>query len=147
MNTLLDNIRAFKKDSITIVVSGDRNWTDYDTIFRVLSALKSTNIKITILEGECKGVDKLCKKAALSLGMNVKPYPADWGEPYDPSAGPIRNRKMLDQKPDLILAFHPNLKASKGTKDLVIEALDRNLEVWQIIDNNFDRIQLLRQEL
>jgi len=36
---------------------------------------------------------------------------------------------MLDEKPDLVIAFHPNLAESKGTKDCVNEAKRRGIPV------------------
>jgi hypothetical protein len=48
--------------------------------------------------------------------MPVIAMPADWAN-HGKAAGPIRNRKMLDLKPDLVLAFHADLTNSKGTKD------------------------------
>jgi hypothetical protein len=46
--------------------------------------------------------------------------PADWDK-YGKRAGAMRNQQMLDEHPDIeqALAFHPNLKESKGTKDMV----------------------------
>jgi hypothetical protein len=36
---------------------------------------------------------------------------------------------MLDMSPDLVLAFHNNIKESKGTKDCVSEAARRGILV------------------
>lgn len=58
------------------------------------------------------------------MGFPVERYPADW-ERYGKRAGPIRNRKMLDQGPDLVVAFG----GDKGTADCVREARRRGIAV------------------
>ena len=64
-------------------------------------------------------------------GAVIKRFPADWTK-FGTKAGPIRNREMLDLQPDLVIAFHRNLKKSKGTIDTVMEANRRGIPVWLI---------------
>lgn len=49
------------------------------------------------------------------------PFPADWNR-HHKAAGPIRNRVMLEElnksQEKLVLAFHDDLAASKGTADM-----------------------------
>ena len=73
---------------------------------------------------------------AKKLGFTVREFPADWS--IGRSAGPIRNRKMLDEKPDFVLAFHPDIKKSKGTADTVREATRRGIKVLIISDQGPD---------
>ena len=60
--------------------------------------------------------------------MDVKEYPVsdmEW-KGYGKAAGPIRNRRMLDDfQPDLVLAFPGN----KGTNDCIAAARQRDIEV------------------
>jgi hypothetical protein len=65
--------------------------------------------------------------AAKVLGFPIWEFPADW-DTHGRSAGPLRNRKMLDTKPDLVIAFHGNLNASKGTKNMVHQARRNGVE-------------------
>ena len=37
----------------------------------------------------------------------------------------VRNKKMLDMNPDLVIAFHDDIENSKGTKDCIKEAEKR----------------------
>jgi len=55
-------------------------------------------------------------------------YYADW-ERYGRAAGPIRNRQMIETKPNLVLAFHNNLALSKGTKNTVDQARKAKIPV------------------
>ena len=86
---------------------------------RVLSLYPPDTI---IIEGEYRGADLMSKRIARTLDMTVLPFAADW-KSAGPAAGPIRNKRMLDEgKPDLVLAFHSHLMLSKGTKNMVAQA-------------------------
>lgn len=90
-----------------------------------------------ILHGACRGADLLAARMALAMNETgekafiVRPFQANWRK-YGKAAGPIRNRKMLDEKPDLVIAFHADLSRSRGTKDCVEEALRRGLKVSHV---------------
>ena len=82
-----------------IVVTGPREWTDYDTIYSSLAQGVPLISETTLVEGEAEGFDKLCRRAALELGMDVKPMPIEtWypGGRFDPLAGHKRNQAMID---------------------------------------------------
>jgi hypothetical protein len=85
-----------------------------------------------IIHGGCRGADIIAGEEAKKIGLAVREFPADWS--VGPAAGPIRNRLMLDELKDgdLVLAFHPNIKASKGTADTVREATRRGIKVLVI---------------
>lgn len=111
---------------IKVLVTGDRNWTDINPIMRELYSLPKDAI---IIHGGARGVDSLAGLAAKQLGLEVRVYPAKW-EIYGKSAGYIRNQEMLDaEEPDLVLAFHPDLSKSRGTKDMVNRAMLQGLPV------------------
>ena len=119
-----------------ILVCGDRKWSDQDTMLRVLRKIreKQDNCKgiVTVIHGAAKGADSMAGKIANSFAKShawrVKPFSANWKK-FGNSAGPIRNRQMLKEKPDLVLAFHNNLKKSKGTLDMVQIALETGARV------------------
>ena len=106
-----------------VLVCGDRNWIDRELIREHLSQIESLEL---VIEGGARGADTLSRKAAVGLGVEVNEYRAEW-EIYGRAAGPIRNRRMLDEKPDLVLAFHDNIQESKGTADTVREAKRRGI--------------------
>lgn len=82
-----------------------------------------------IIEGEAAGADSIARDVAESLGIPVEKYPANWTA-HGLAAGPIRNRQMLTEgKPDAVLAFHDDIEASKGTKDMVQAAMLADLPV------------------
>lgn len=119
-----------RQDRLYVLLSGDREWKNREAIQRELRAIQDKTPKETIIHlvhGDCRGADKLGAKIATELGFVVLGKPADWKK-YKKAAGPIRNQEMLDQHPiDMVVAFHPNLAQSKGTKDMVARARKRGI--------------------
>jgi len=109
-----------------ILVCGDRNWEDYHTIH---SALGEFSPESVVLHGGCRGADRIGGAVAKSYGMKVIVFMAEWGK-YKNAAGPIRNTRMLNEgKPDVVLAFHGDIKRSKGTKNMIAQACERGIDV------------------
>ena len=109
-----------------VLVCGDREWNDPLTIAKRLRRYEGS--PTTIVHGDARGADRTAQHVARSLRLPVEAFPADWKK-YGKAAGPIRNREMLDTKPDIVLAFHDNLDASLGTRDCVEEARRRGIPV------------------
>jgi hypothetical protein len=79
-------------------------------------------VKTNILLGDQHG-----RNAARILGVEVLPFPAQWKK-FGRAAGPIRNRQMLvEGKPDLVIAFHDDLKNSDGSKNMLAQARNPSL--------------------
>lgn len=98
-----------------VLVCGDRNWTNKDQMRIVLKTIRDLEL---IIEGGARGADKLAGEIALELGIPVRELPADWDK-YGRAAGPIRNKQMLNERPDLVLAFHDNIAESRGTRNML----------------------------
>lgn len=101
---------------MTVVVTGSRNWTDAGAIRVELMRLP---INTTVIHGGARGADLLAMSIAQDIGLPVITFPANWKE-FGKRAGPIRNQDMIEQHPDLVLAFP--LKDSIGTWDCVRKA-------------------------
>ena len=99
-----------------ILFCGDRNWTATQPILDALHRFNPEHD--TIMHGAARGADSIAGRLATDLGFAVRIFPANW-ELYNKAAGFIRNKQMLDQNPDLVLAFHPDINLSKGTKHMV----------------------------
>lgn len=122
---------------MNILICGDRNWSDRGLMLEVLLRIKRKTDRqkgiVTVIHGACKGADEMAGSIARQFGISScwkeKPYPANWKK-YGRAGGPIRNQKMLDKgEPDLVLAFHNNLRKSKGTLDMVFRALEHGILV------------------
>jgi len=111
-----------------VLICGDRFWSDRQAIRRRLAQLPKDTI---ILHGAASGADTIAGEEATKLGLTVKQFPANWNK-HGRAAGPIRNRQMLDHKPNLVIAFHNDLSKSKGTKDTVQEAIKRGIPTYVV---------------
>lgn len=109
-----------------VAFTGDRNWTDRQSVAKRMSILPSDT---EIIFGDARGLDTIVSHLSHEMGFKRNgPHRADWTK-HGKSAGPIRNRVMLDEKPDLVIAYHPDLSRSKGTRDMVNEAKKRGIPV------------------
>lgn len=132
----------------TILICGDRDWTDEILIAKVLFTIEDKR-NTTIIHGAARGADRIAEFLAKTMKFKVVPYPADWDK-YDKKdgsknpAGPIRNRKMLKEgKPHLVIAFHDNMARSRGTKDMVTISKEAGVPVI-VVDHrtNIDQLNL-----
>jgi hypothetical protein len=114
-----------------VLVTGSRDWTDQAMIDSVLDDLSEQHGPLTIIEGGARGADSCAKRWANTRDMECRTYRADWGR-YRKGAGPVRNQQMLDEEhPDLVVAFHADLAASKGTADMVRRARKGGYDVFE----------------
>jgi len=109
-----------------VIVCGDRNWSDHKVMLRELKKLPAGAI---IVEGGCRGADLMAASIAKELGLIVEEHPAKWGQ-YGRSAGPIRNREMMDAGAELVLAFHKDFEHSRGTKDMITVARAKGVATY-----------------
>ena len=108
-----------------VLVCGSRNWKRKESILKELEKLPKDTI---IIHGAARGADLIAGDIAQHLGLTVKEFPADWDK-YKKAAGIIRNKQMLEEKPNLILAFHENIESSKGTAHMIKIASEAGIEV------------------
>lgn len=107
-----------------VIVCGGRDYTDRDTIQRVLRHL---NPAARIVLGGARGADETAERVALELGFSIKRYPAEWDR-YGRGAGPIRNQKMLGDGADLVIAF----PGGRGTAHMVRIAREAGVPVLAV---------------
>lgn len=106
-----------------VLVCGSRDWSNWKFLESRLSKLPEGT---HIIEGGAQGADMMAGQFARGRKWPLSVFPADWKK-HGKAAGPIRNRQMLSQLPDLVIAFHRDLWGSKGTKDCVEEAIRRGI--------------------
>ncbi|SRR6266446_995301 len=117
---------------MTILCCGDRHWKDKRKIKKTLELFLWASLEKIVVHGGAPGADTLSGEAAEELGFAVREYKAKWKK-YKKAAGPIRNQLMLTaEEPDVVIAFHGNLKKSKGTRDLIQRAIKKGILVIRI---------------
>lgn len=112
-----------------IAVSGDRYWSDRkiikNALFKYLPDMEQ------LIVGDCRGADRITVEVAQELGFpkeNIIVEVAEWDK-YHSSAGRVRNQRIMDHDPNILLAFHDSLPKSKGTRDCVNRANNANVIV------------------
>lgn len=108
-----------------VVAGGSRGWRDVAAIRERLRGLASGYVELIVGDAP-DGADPIIEVAGEALGFDVHVFAADWKE-QGRSAGHIRNARMLDENPELVLAFWDG--RSPGTAGLIREARRRGLAV------------------
>lgn len=120
------------KPPLRVLICGDRNWTDKRPIALILRGLKTGPFAPHIIEGGARGADTLAGQSADRMALDHDTYPAKWDE-HGRAAGPIRNQQMLTEgNPHVVFAFHNDITASKGTRDMCERARKAGLPVYVI---------------
>lgn len=119
-----------------ILICGDRNWSNKSLLRAFVVSVPKNSV---IIEGECRGADKMAREAAEELGLEVLGFEVDWS--VGRAGGPIRNKKMLlEGRPTHVVAFHENIAKSKGTKNMLEQAIKAgvpaylNAENWELLE-------------
>lgn len=84
-----------------VLVCGGRDYKDFATVRAWLDPMPIS----VVIEGGASGADLMARNWAVQNGVPVETFDAEW-EKHGRAAGPIRNRRMLEEgKPDVIVAF------------------------------------------
>lgn len=123
------------------LVTGGRDFNDKQLVHATFSHIPAIS---TLVHGACRGADLLCAQVwGKEFGLAVEAYPANWpvcegancrpehrkknsrGEWYCPTAGHLRNQKMIEANIDILYAFPGNT----GTADCVKRATKAGIEI------------------
>jgi hypothetical protein len=109
---------------VKVLVCGSREGVTWEPVVRRLKELPRG---VEIIHGGARGADsyaaEVCKRFT---GFKETVFPANW-EAHGRMAGYMRNLEMLDQEPDLVIAFWNG--TSKGTKHTIDAARQRGIPV------------------
>lgn len=106
-----------------VLVCGSRDWKNADVVWSRLRKLPQDS---TIIHGCARGADRIASAVARDFNFNEWRFPARWALDGK-RAGYLRNVAMLDEKPDLVIAFWDG--QSPGTKHTIDEARRRGISV------------------
>jgi len=112
---------------VRIVICGDKQWSDYGLVEKVLSRINSVSRIECLIEGGRKGVDEWAFFAILKIQPTAKIVEMlpNW---QIKNTGSVLNQQMLDEgKPDLVVAFHDDI--DEWTKDMLEKAKERRIPV------------------
>lgn len=123
-------MNAMPADSTTgcirLLVSGSREWVDAEALHCELSEFWENHPALIVVHGDAPlGADSLARAWAEAYNVPQHRYPADWSK-YGRSAGPKRNKLMVDTKPDYAIFF---LKGkSSGTRNCLDHVVKAGVE-------------------
>lgn len=106
-----------------VLVCGSRDWGDGTPIYVRISKLPGD---AEIITGGARGADTIAERAARDTQRACTVFHAHWDEDGR-KAGILRNLRMLDYGPDLVIAFQRN--GSRGTQHTIDEARKRGIDV------------------
>ena len=116
-----------------VIVCGSRNWGEYphqrQKIYDALDAIHAAKPITFLFHGNARGVDTVAGTwGKLKQTIQVVPVPAEWSK-YGDRAGPIRNKNMLGQGVELVIAF----PGGKGTTNMIAQAERAGVKVQKIV--------------
>ena len=134
MDTLKEDI--LKALPLRIIVCGGRDYDNWIHVWRVIKRVHEHRPNLYVIHGSAAGADLLASRAAKKLGIPDIHVPAPW-DFHGKGAGPIRNGWMLDLCPDLVIAF----PGGRGTANMMKQARDRRIEVWDLSTTNHHQLE------
>lgn len=124
-------------EGIRVIVCGGRDYADYVALSAFMGQFHRERPIKHLHHGNARGADIMAHGWAMSLNqsaapgerrwISVHPCPANWKRDGN-AAGPIRNKNMLGQKPDVVIAF----PGGKGTAHMVKIARQAGVEVIEV---------------
>lgn len=101
-----------------VIVCGGRNFRSPAQVFSELEYMHGIYKFTALMQGGATGVDTMARDWA-AKHPEIERYvcAADW-KAHGRAAGPIRNAKMLEWKPDMVIAF----AGGPGTANMVAQA-------------------------
>tara|TARA_R110000803_G_scaffold80261_5_gene146066 strand:- start:9673 stop:10053 length:381 start_codon:yes stop_codon:yes gene_type:complete len=120
--------QLFYKSAETWLVCGGRHFED-KTMFEnaMVTLATARGLPKKIINGGSLGADSMAQDWAKQYGIMGHTVEAEW-EKYGKSAGPIRNKAMLDKyHPHLVIVF----PGGRGTESMLKLAHKDNVEVCE----------------
>lgn len=104
-----------------LLVSGSREW-DMPEVLRMViyNYWHQATGDFVVIHGDCpRGADRMAREFCEEYGIKEERHPADWNK-HGKAAGHIRNKEMVDTKPDAAVFFVRG--ESRGTKNCLEHA-------------------------
>lgn len=111
-----------------VVCGSHKDDANREFLFRAMEELHTLHRFTDLMQGGAPGYDRFAKEWA-ETHPEITPWEfrAEWSK-FGRAAGPIRNKRMADWKPDLVIAF----PGHDGTADMVRQARAAGIEVFEV---------------
>lgn len=108
-----------------VLVCGGRDFSNIAFVWRKLDDLHQSTPITALMQGGARGADTIARDWAVTKpGIQRYVCRADW-EKFGKRAGILRNARMLEWKPDLVVAF----PGGRGTADMVQRSKNAGVRV------------------
>jgi hypothetical protein len=112
-----------------VIVCGGRDFTRRVLLFKTMEDLHAQHRFAAFMQGGQRGADAIARDwARTHPEIERFACKADWGK-HGNAAGPIRNTRMLEWHPDLVVAFPTG---GPGTADMMRKARAAGVTVIEI---------------
>lgn len=111
-----------------VLVCGGRNFRSAAQVHYALDKFHAVTPILELMEGGATGVDRYAAEWCHKQ-KNIRKWVchADW-EKHGKAAGPMRNQRMIEWGPDVVIAF----PGGKGTADMVARARKAGIKLVEI---------------
>lgn len=113
-----------------VIVCGGREFDSPAKVFRALDEFHAEHKITALMQGGANGADSFGRDWAKANGVQCWVCRADW-QKHGKAAGPIRNARMLEWGPDVVIAF----PGGPGTADMTRRAREANVLVHEPLKN------------
>lgn len=111
-----------------VLVCGGRDYNNIPYLCGFLDCFHTQTGISLLIEGGAKGTDHLAQSWAKTHNVTFTTYRANWDK-HGKSAGPIRNRQMLEEGlPDVVIAF----PGGRGTDNMIDQARKKGIPVIMV---------------
>ena len=107
------------------IVCGGRDFSDLEYLYQTLDHCRKWWNLDFIITGGAKGADSLAHLWAKDRKLTTHVMNADWNT-HGKAAGMIRNRQMLKEEPDVVIAF----KGGAGTENMITISRQAGIPVF-----------------
>lgn len=110
-----------------VIVCGGRDFNDWTAAHRELDKIHAETPITFLFHGNARGADTIADVWGRSQPRNcvrVFPVPAEWKRDGK-AAGPLRNKRMLGNGIDLVIAF----PGGAGTADMIKQSIKAGVKV------------------
>jgi hypothetical protein len=107
-----------------LLITGGRKFADRGLVWSVLDRLHGEHHFSMLIHGDARGADRLAGEWAQERGIEVLACPAD-RKRHGRAAATKRNRQMLAENPDLVVAF----PGDSDTRHMTLIAEDAGVKV------------------
>lgn len=113
-----------------VLVCGGRDFRSPAQVWGELSGLYEKYKFTELMQGGARGVDTFAREWAAARHPDIKRFvcKAEWDK-YGYLAGPVRNKRMLEWGPDLVVAF----PGGSGTRNMVQQAEAAGVKVIKVL--------------